>query len=107
MKWNGIDLDILRIYCCGKSTNRLGRFSSEQFEEASSKGFISIGSSPAGFIYLENEREEIYSFDTDGGEIEFLAENLESFFTELVFGEKSDEFMGEDWKQELIINGII
>lgn len=101
MKWNGIDLEILRIYRCGKSTDRLKRFADEQFAESSSAGFIAIGSSPAGFIYLENEKSEIFSFDTDGGDIEFLAENLEVFLTELVFGKRADEFMGEEWKENL------
>ena len=101
-EWNGIDLDVIRIYRCGQSSNRLRRIADEQFEEISTEGFIVIGSDPSGFIYMENEKSEIYSFDTDGGEIEYLAENLDKFFTELVFGKDADKFLGEDWKKELI-----
>lgn len=100
-KWNGIDLDVIQIYCCGITSNRIYRIADEQFEELISKGLITIGSDSAGFVYLESEKAEIYSFDTDGGEIVFQAENLEVFFTDLVFGQNADKFLGKKWKEEL------
>ena len=106
-KWNGIDLDVIRVYCCGNSSDRLNRIADEQFEELTSKGFTAIGSDPAGFIYLENEKAEIHSFDTDGGEIEFQAKNLDFFFTDLVFGQNADKFLGEDWKEVLRSHNLL
>jgi hypothetical protein len=101
-KWNGMDLDIIRIYCCGKPSNRIKRIFEEQINQLNSQGFIVFGSDPSGFIYLENDKAEIFSFDTDGGELEFLAKNLDEFFTNLVFGVHSDKFLGEDWKNSLM-----
>lgn len=106
-KWNGVDLDVIRIYCCGQSSNRLHRIAGSQFEEISEKGFLAIGSDPAGFVYLENERAEIYSFDTDGGDIAFQAVNLSAFFTDLVFGQNADQFSGADWKEELRARNLL
>jgi hypothetical protein len=106
-KWNGIDLEIIRIYCCATPVNRLKRISDEQFKELISNGLMVIGSDPSGFVYLENDKAEIYSLDTDGSEIEFLANNLDIFFADLIFGQNANKFLGDEWKKELINKGII
>jgi SMI1-KNR4 cell-wall len=106
-RWNGIDLDIIRIYGCGDSLNRIRRISNEQTEELALQKLIVFGSDPSGFIYVENEKGEIFSFDSDGGELEFLSKNLNIFFADLVFGKDSNRFMGDDWKKELLEKGVI
>ena len=90
--WNGADLDVIRLY----STNNL-------YIE---NGNLVFADDPSGFIYSINENGEITSFDTDGGETKTIASSFSDFFYSYLFGSRSHEFMGEEWKAELKDAGI-
>lgn len=90
--WNGANLDVIRPY----STNKL-------YIE---NGNMVFSDDPSGFIYSINENGEIICFDTDGGETKTIASSFNDFFYSYLFGSRSHEFMGEEWKEELKDAGI-
>ncbi len=100
-KWNGINLEIIRLYGFGNKEKRIRQLTDEQNERFLSKHTLVIGSDPSGFIYLEDKEFNILCLDTISGETQFLARNLDDFFSALVFGEESNKFLGEEWKNEL------
>lgn len=107
-KWNGIDLEVISFYGCGKPEDTLECLQNNQeLLPSSIKGGMVIGSDPMGFIYIENEEGKIYSLDTDGGEILEVASSLEDFICNYLFGKRAKEFGGEEWEQELKDNNLI
>lgn len=107
-KWNGINLDVIRFYGCGLEKAGIGSLRNSQKLTPSiiQKGII-IGSDPAGFIYIEDEKGSIYSLDTDGGEVLRIASSLEDFICNYLFGKRAKDFGGESWEEELRENGLI
>jgi hypothetical protein len=100
LRWNGINLDVIRLYGAGKVDSRLHRLVKEQIPEL--PHMVVIGSDPAGFIYAENSNGAIYSLDHDGGELKCVAQGFESFIVDYVFGKNSAEFGGEEWLAEVM-----
>ena len=49
----------------------------------------------------------IFSLDTASGTIKKLASDINDFFSRLVFGEGVDQFVGQDWKQDLTESGLL
>lgn len=107
-RWNGINMDIVRLYGCGAVENELSRLSDRQTGVLSEiEGNIVFGDDPAGYMYAEANDGRILSVDTSSSEIKEVADNMDKFFTELVFGVSAKEFAGEEWQQELINAGLI
>ncbi len=107
-KWNGIDLDVIRLYGCNEPDDTLDCLrNNQELLPPSIKGGIVIGSDPMGFMYIENINGIIYSLDTDGGEILKVASSLEDLICNYLFGNRAQEFGGEEWVEELKVNGII
>jgi len=107
-QWNGIALEVVRIFGCGKAAGEVGRLSSLQLiGDIGVDGAIVVGSDASGFAYVQAADQSIFSLDTDGGEIERLARNLDEFFDQLVFGSDAAHFAGEDWLGELRSAGIV
>ncbi|WP_010304014.1 SMI1/KNR4 family protein [Candidatus Odyssella thessalonicensis] len=98
--WNGINLDIIRLFGCGNVEPPLSNLLENQFDY-NNKGLVIIGSDPAGFLYAENKDGEILSIDTDGGEFHTVADNFTDFICDYLFGVHAHEFAGEDWLNEL------
>ena len=63
---------------------------------------VKVAADPAGFIYLMNGSGEIFSFDHDGGAINKVAFNFDDFINNYIFGIRSDEFLGTDYKLEIM-----
>jgi hypothetical protein len=107
-KWNGLNLDMIRIYGVGAVRSRIRRLKDNQLDSvARMPGFIAFGSDPSGFVYAEGKNLEVYCFDTDGGDRpEPIASNIEDFFGRYVFGPDSDKFIDTDWKEGLRQAGI-
>ena len=106
-RWNGIVLDVVRLYGCGENASEVGRLSAAQIEaEFCAEGLLVVGSDPAGFAYLQAADQRMYCFDTDGGEFEQIAGSLDDFFERLVFGPDAATFAGDDWLAELRAAGI-
>jgi hypothetical protein len=98
-RWNGINLDVLRFYGCkGAITSAVREV---QFSELSQNNLLGIGSDPSGFAYCEDQKGAVCSFDTDGGDISYLARDLDDFIARLVFGSDSELFGGPDWADKL------
>lgn len=98
-RWNGIDLDVLRLYGVGVVDGRIHRLAKEQSPEM--PHLVVIGSDPAGFVYAEDSNGSIYSLDHDGGEVKCVAQSFESFILDYVFGKDSADFGGDDWLAEV------
>jgi hypothetical protein len=109
--WNGIDLEVLRIYGCAAEA-RLSRLSEEQEWLRNSgceePGLLVLGSSPAGFAYVQRRDGSVIQVDYKGWtEKKRLARDLDSFFTRYVFGAEAAEFGGEEWLEELRRRGLL
>jgi len=100
-RWNGLDLDVVRIFGCGAVEAGLTSLTEEQVDWPEVKGWIAIGSDPSGFIYFADKEGAILSYDTDGGDIEKCASDLDDFLGRLVFGSDAAQFCGEEWAREL------
>lgn len=104
--WNGANLDIIRLFGCGQTEDAIPNISSNQFG-MEKKDFRIIASDPAGFIYVQDNMEKIFSFDTDGGIFAEVGKNFEDFICNYLFGLRAKEFAGEQWFNELKEAGII
>jgi hypothetical protein len=99
LRWNGINLDVIRLYGVGQVDSRLHQLAKEQIPEM--PHLVVIGSDPAGFVYAEDSRGAVLSLDHDGGEVKCVAQSFESFIVDYVFGKDSEEFGGEEWLAEV------
>jgi hypothetical protein len=104
--WNGLALDILRLFGCGPNAGEVGRISDYQFPAASRFGIV-IGSDASGFAYIQTHDSRVLSFDSDGSEVKLLATGLDEFFERLVFGPDAERFGGSEWFGELRDAGMI
>lgn len=106
-RWNGIDLEVIRFFGCGQAIEGIGRLSTAQLKPDSGDGLLVVGSDPSGFIYLETSMGRIYSFDTDGGDLDEDAAGLDDFIGRVVFGKDAASFGGEDWLEALRSAGLV
>lgn len=107
-RWNGIALDVLRLFGCGESSTTIGRLSSSQnADNFGVDGSVVVGSDAAGFTYLQAPNQRVYSFDSDGGAFELLATSLDDFIDRVVFGPDAALFAGQEWLAELRSAGIV
>ena len=105
LRWNGINLEILRVFGCGATVKSQVR--KMQIPSLRLKGLICIGSDPAGFLFCEDEHGAIFCYDTDGGRISDLAKDLDDFIDRLVFGPDAQLFAGAEWAQAIRNEGLL
>ena len=106
--WNGIGLEVLRLFGCGVQTGELGRLSDFQVsQDAEYDGVVIIGSDASGFAYLEDSNGGIYSLDSSSGELKLLATTFDSFICDFIFGEDGEQFAGPDWIRDLRDFGLV
>ena len=102
--WNGANLDVIRLFCCGPSSvPGVRRLSAGQ--EGACDGEVFFADDPAGFRYVEGPGGA-YLVDADGGSRRRIAENLDDLFTRVVFGRDAASFGGPEWEQELRDAGL-
>jgi hypothetical protein len=107
-RWNGLDLEVVRLFGCGENAGEAERLSARQAPSAICVGgTIAIGADPSGFVYLQSNSGLVFSFDSDGCELNQVATDLDDFFERLVFGPDAASFAGEDWLTELREAGIV
>lgn len=94
--WNGMNLDVVKLYGCVNTEDDIPLIAFFKPYD-----LIIIASDPAGFSYGQNKKGEIFSIDSDGGEIQKIASSFTDFITEYLFGDRAVEFGGEEWVQEL------
>lgn len=90
--FNGANLDVIRFYPC----KRL---------ELREYGLV-FADDPSGFVYYVTDSGEVVCEDTDGGSIKKLASSVTEFVHSYLFGNRSAEFMGEEWHEQLTKAGI-
>jgi len=106
--WNGMNIDVLRLYGCANIHEELRRLSEAQADMFSGlDDVIVFGDDPAGFIYAESADGSVHSVQVTTGEVKRLADSLDDFFERLVFGKDAKEFGGEDWEEELVDCGLL
>jgi hypothetical protein len=107
-RWNGIALEVIRLFGCGEAHREIGRMSELQItRDFGVDGAIAVGSDASGFVYLQSRDGRVFEFDTDGGKLEKLADSLDDFIDRLVFGADAATFGGDDWLQELREVGLV
>lgn len=101
-RWNGINLDIVRLYGATPTSGELRALSETQTGPlAEVPGSIVIGDDPSGFVYAEALTGEIISFDSSFGDVKTIASDLDDFFSRLVFGIDAAQFAGDEWLRDL------
>ena len=105
-RWNGLDLEVIRLYGVGSVEGGIRRLSDEQTGWRHLPGLV-IGSDPSGFIYLEGQQQEVLVHDTDGGTTKCVASNLDDLLGGYVFGARSASFAGAEWAAELKEVGLV
>ncbi|MDD2320503.1 MAG: SMI1/KNR4 family protein [Geobacteraceae bacterium] len=86
--YNGANLDVIRFYATGRIIN--------------TKQGLKFADDPSGFVFYVNAAGEVISEDLDGGNVVKVASSVREFILSYLFGERSAEFAGEEWHQELI-----
>lgn len=104
--WNGIDLDVLRLYGVGTTDPGIGNIETCQLPAGTSRGSVVIGSDPSGFVYLERVDGQILQLDTDGNAVKPVASDFDDFIDRLVFGVDAARFGGDAWADEIKAHGI-
>ena len=111
--WNGSNFDFIRVYGVGKTENEFIKSLCnehkewEEIIEEVEKESIFFADDISGFMYFELKDFTIVQLDTDGGGIEKVADDMNDFFLNFVFGKRAYEYAGDDWLQELVDAKII
>lgn len=112
MRWNGINLDMVKIYGVGQTDARIKRLSRCQLDISQDfPGWVVFASNPAGFVYAEGPDGVVHTYDTQAfsspsGAEKMVASDIDDFFSRFVFGSDSDEFCAGDWKRRLLEAGV-
>ena len=104
-RWNGIDLDVIRLYGVGVVVPGIRPLVAAQLNWETLPGLV-IGSDPAGFVYLEGADGQALVYDTDGGGVKAVASDLDELFSRYVFGCNAATFGGAEWLAELQRAGL-
>jgi len=111
-KWNGVNLDMVRVYGLGRTDENILRLAENQLDLSQDfPGWIVFASNPSGFVYAEDVAGIIYSYDTQAlaaapEAAKVVASDLDDFFFRYVFGPDSDTFCAGDWKELLQKAGV-
>jgi hypothetical protein len=107
-KWNGIGLDVIRIYCCGSSNKSISDIVKRQHGLLSEfKGYICFADSPSGIMYAESDNGQIFWAHATDLDAEKIADNIDDFISNFIFGERAALFSGEEWVDELKEAGLL
>jgi hypothetical protein len=104
-QWNGLDLEVLRLYGVAPVPPGIRELVVEQRHWEGLPGLV-VGSDPAGFLYLEGSDGKVFVYDTDGGDVKLLCAGLDELFTVHVFGREAEAFGGTEWASEVRRVGI-
>ena len=105
--WDGADLDIvIFLSASDKDYSIISAFSYAEFPPEAELP-VPFASDHSGFVYAESKDGKIWQWDHEGAPAKVIALNIQDFFCNLVFGERSHEFSGQEWREELIAAGVI
>ena len=109
--WNGANLDFIRVYGVHEVENTFLKELGAEHQEWQEiidevankveKKVILFADDISGFMYFELENGSILELDTDGGDTEIISKDMSDFFLNYLFGERANEYSGDDWLQEL------
>ena len=105
--WNGANLDFIRVFGVHPVENdflkELAKENKEWEDVVKEVGENSIyfANDITGFMYFELEDGSIVYLDTDGGEIKKVADDINDFFLNYIFGKRADEYGDTEWLDEL------
>jgi len=111
--WNGANLDFIRVLGThpveSEFMEELAKENKEWEDVKKEVGENSIyfANDITGFMYFELEDGSIVYLDTDGGEIKKVADDMNDFFLNYIFGKRADEYGDTEWLDELKEAGII
>ena len=109
-KWNGLHLDIINFFGCGNTEGSINNIEENQLENygyENDLGLLSFADDPSGYLYLIDEAGQIYSFDLKLNKLDSMANSLDEFICEIVFGPRAKDFAGEEWMNDLVKSGLI
>jgi hypothetical protein len=107
-RWNGIGLDVIRIYGCGNSNKSISDIVKRQHGLLSEyKGYICFADDPAGIMYAESDNGQIFSAHATDISIKKIADNIDDLISNLIFGKRAALFAGEEWVDELKEAGLL
>jgi hypothetical protein len=92
--WNGIDLDVVRVHGLGVVDPGIRHVEAVN-------GAIVFASDPAGFRYALQDDGRVVAIDHDGGDVRVVADGVDDFFQDLVFGNRAAEFGGPEWAKDV------
>lgn len=105
--WNGANFDFMRVYGVHdvessfiRILEKENREWDEIINEVGNKAIL-FADDISGFMYFELFDRTITQLDTDGGEMEVVADDMSDFFLNYLFGKRAEEYAGKDWLDEL------
>ena len=105
--WNGINLDVIRLYGATSDQGELRTLSESQNAGFPDATTIAVGDDPSGFIFGERADGCIVTLDTKNDSIKVTASDLNTFLCHTVFGLGAEQFAGSDWANELRAAGVL
>jgi hypothetical protein len=111
-RWNGANFDFIRVLGIAPLESEfledLIKENKEWKEVVDEIGdnALYFANDVSGFMYFELGDGSIVQLDTDGGTIEKVADDMEDFFNNYLFGERGEEYMS-GWLDELKEYGVI
>jgi len=113
-RWNGANLDFIRVYGVHKTENEFIKELAKEYEEWIEEIISDIEGNPiffaddaSGTMYFELEDGRIVELDPEFTGLNVIAEDMQDFFLNYLFGERANEYMGDEWKQKLKDASII
>lgn len=107
-RWNGLNLDVLRIYGATQTTKEIkGILESQSGFLGKSSDTILFGDDPSGFLFAEDGEGRILSFDSKSDVQKIIASDMDDFFQRLIFGKDAALFGGDDWADEVLKAGLV
>jgi hypothetical protein len=107
LNWNGLDLDVVRFFGSGDPHGVATLLDSQSIIHQMHAHWIVIGSDSAGFLYAEDDCGAIWSIDHDGGATQCVANSLDEFISDYIFGKRAADFGGESWYDDLVAYGVV
>lgn len=107
-RWDGLNLDVIRLYSASPTQGRLrGLTDNQEVTLASRNGYIVFGDDPAGFTYAEDSEGKVWVYDCECNTVNLIAQSIDDFFQNYLFGLNGAAFGGDSWAEELKAAGLI
>ncbi len=113
-KWNGANLDFIRVYGVYKTENEFIKELAVEYKEWTEEIIDDIEGNPiffaddvGGFMYFELEDGRIVQLDPEFTGLYPVALDMRDFFLNYLFGKRANEYLGDEWLEKLKAKNII